>query len=108
MIGTVRKNKPELPPQLLTTKSRPVNSYKFVFTADTSLVYYVPKKGKNVVIITKTEIIMDYNGTKGGLDNMDKLVTGYSCKRRTLRCPLVISFNIMDNSAYNAFVIWVA
>ncbi|XP_067088064.1 piggyBac transposable element-derived protein 4-like [Osmerus mordax] len=122
MVGTIRKNKPELPPQLLTTKNRPVNSSKFVFTADTSLVSYVPKKGKNVVLMStlhrddricgqehqKPEIIMDYNASKGGVDNMDKLVTAYSCKRRTLRWPLVIFFDMLDISAYNAFVIWMA
>lgn len=120
MVGTIRKNKSELPPQLLTTKNRPVKSSKFVYTADTSLVSYVPKKGKNVVLMStlhrdgricgqehqKPEIIMDYNATKGGVDNMDKLVTAYSCKRRTLRWPLVIFFDILDISAYNAFVIW--
>ncbi|KAL1020716.1 hypothetical protein UPYG_G00003720 [Umbra pygmaea] len=122
MVGTIRKNKSELPPQRLTTKSRPVKSSKFVYTADTSLVSYVPKKGKNVVLMStlhrdgrisgmehqKPEMIMNYNATKGGVDNMDKLVTAYSCKRRTLRWPLVIFFDILDVSAYNAFVIWMA
>ena len=122
MVGTIRKNKPELPPQLLTMKNRPVKSSKFVYTADTSLVSYVPKKGKNVVLMStlhrngricdqehqKPEIIMDYNATKGGVDNLDKLVTAYSCKRRTLRWPLVIFFDILDISAYNSFVIWMA
>lgn len=120
--GTIRKNRSELPPQLLTSKNRPVKSSKFVYTADTSLVSYVPKKGKNVVLMStlhgdgrisdqehhKPEIIMDYNATKGGVDNMDKLVTAYSCKRRTLRWPLVIFFDMLDISAYNAFVIWMA
>ena len=35
MVGRVRKNKPELPPQLLNTRNRLINSSKFVFTADT-------------------------------------------------------------------------
>ena len=39
---------------------------------------------------------MDYNATKGGVDNLDKLVSAYSCKRRTLRWPLVIFFDILD------------
>lgn len=122
MVGTIRKNKSELPPQLMTMKNRPVKSSKFVYTADTSLVSYVPKKGKNVVLMStlhrdgrvcdqehqKPEIIMDYNATKGGVDSMDKLVTAYSCKRRTLRWPLVIFFDMLDISAYNAFVIWMA
>lgn len=47
--------------------------------------------------------IIDYNATKGGVGNMDKLVSAYSCKRRTLPWPLVIFFEILDISAYNAF-----
>jgi hypothetical protein len=54
----------------------------------------------------KTDISMDYNATKRGVDNLDKLVTGNSCKRRTLQWPLVIFFNILDILAYKAFVIW--
>lgn len=122
MVGTIRKNKPELPPQMLIVKNRPVKSSTFLYTADTSLVSYVPKKGKNVVLMStlhrdgricdqehqKPEIIMDYNATKGGVENLDKLVTAYSCKRRTLRWPLVIFFDILDISAYNSFVIWMA
>ena len=51
---------------------------------------------------------MDYNATKGGVDNMDKLVSAYSFKRRTLRWPLAIFFNILDIPAYNAFITWMA
>ncbi|KAJ8391848.1 hypothetical protein AAFF_G00084640 [Aldrovandia affinis] len=54
------------------------------------------------------EVILDYNATKGGVDNLDKLLACYSCQRRTLRWPLVIIFNILDVSAYNAFSIWMA
>src|SRR4029434_1510876 len=122
MVGTIRKNRSELPPQLLPTKSRPVNSSKFVYTADTSLVSYVPKKRKNVILMStlhwdgrisglehqKPEIIMDYNATKGRVDNIDKLVSAYSCKRRTLRWPLAILFTILDIMAYSAFVTWMA
>ena len=49
MVGMIRKNRSELLPQLLPTENRPVNSSKFVDTADTSLVSYVPKKRNNVV-----------------------------------------------------------
>nr|XP_020470705.1 LOW QUALITY PROTEIN: piggyBac transposable element-derived protein 4-like [Monopterus albus] len=116
MVGTICKNKPELPPQLLQTKDRPINSAMFMYTADTTLVSYVPRKGKNVLLMStlhrdgticgqKPQIILDYNATKGGVDNM---VTAYSCKRRTLRWPLVIFFDMLDISAYNAFVVWTA
>ncbi|XP_060780363.1 piggyBac transposable element-derived protein 4-like [Neoarius graeffei] len=122
MLGTVRKNKLELPPHLLKLNNRPVYSSKFAYTPDTTLVSYVPKKGKNVVLMStlhrsgricgqdhlKPEMVMDYNATKGGVDNLDKLVTTYSCKRRTLRWPLVLFFDMLDISAYNAFVIWMS
>ena len=51
---------------------------------------------------------MNYNATKGGVDNIDKLVSAYSCKRRTPRWPLAILFTILDIMAYNAFVTWMA
>ncbi|XP_033960769.1 piggyBac transposable element-derived protein 4-like [Pseudochaenichthys georgianus] len=122
MIGTVRKNKTELPPHLLTVKKRPVHSSDFVFTDNTALVSYIPKKGRNVILMStlhrdakisgredrKPDIILDYNATKGGVENLDKLLSCYSCQRRTLRWPLVIFYNILDVSAYNAFALWMA
>jgi hypothetical protein len=37
MVGTVRKNKPELPPALLTTRGREAFSSKFAFTTTSFL-----------------------------------------------------------------------
>ena len=90
MVGT--KNRSELPPQLLPTKNRPLHRDGRICGLEHQ----------------KPEIIMDYNATKGGVDNMDKLVSAYSFKRRTLRWPLAIFFNILDIPAYNAFITWMA
>lgn len=101
--------------QLLATENSPVS---FVFTANTSLMSYVPQNGKNVVIMgtlhrdgrtcgqecPKTEIIMDHNRGKIGVDNMDKLMTGCSCKRRMLCWPL----GLLDISGMRCFAIWMA
>ncbi|XP_035983471.1 piggyBac transposable element-derived protein 1-like [Fundulus heteroclitus] len=120
MVGTVRKNKPELPPALLASKEREVFSSRFAFTPTTTLVSYLPKKNKNVVLLStlhkdsdvsdredrKPIIILDYNRNKGGVDNLDKVIGTYSCRRMTARWPLVIFHNIIDVSSYNAFVIW--
>ncbi|XP_062339666.1 piggyBac transposable element-derived protein 4-like [Osmerus eperlanus] len=54
----------------------------------------------------KPTIVLDYNLNKGGVDNLDKVITAYSCKRKMARWPLVIFSNIVDVSSYNAFVIW--
>ncbi|XP_029697657.1 piggyBac transposable element-derived protein 4-like [Takifugu rubripes] len=120
MVGTVRKNKPELPPALLASKEREVLSSKFAFTPTTTLVSYLPKKNKNVLLLStlhrdgvisdrgdrKPVIILDYNRNKGGVDNLDKVIGAYSCRRMTAHWPLVIFHNIIDVSSYNAFVIW--
>ncbi|XP_029610706.1 piggyBac transposable element-derived protein 4-like [Salmo trutta] len=86
----------------------------------TTLVSYLPKKNKNVLLLStqhteaeisnhqdrKPAIILDYNCNKGGVDNLDKVIGTYSCRRKTARWPLVIFHNIIDVSSYNAFVIW--
>ncbi|XP_071745607.1 piggyBac transposable element-derived protein 4-like [Lepeophtheirus salmonis] len=110
MVGTVRKNKPELPPALLASKEREVFSSKFAFTPTTTSVSYLPKKNKNVVLLStlhrdgsisdrdgrKSIIIMDYNRNKGGVDNLDMVIGAYSCRRRTARWPLAIFHNIIE------------
>ncbi|XP_062308098.1 piggyBac transposable element-derived protein 4-like [Osmerus eperlanus] len=120
VVGTVRKNRAELPSELLTTKTRRVLSSQFAFTPTTTLVSYLAKKNKNVLLMStrhtdaeisdrndgKPTIVLDYNLNKGGVDNLDKVITAYSCKRKTARWPLVIFSNIVDVSSYNAFVIW--
>ncbi|GLD56432.1 piggyBac transposable element-derived protein 4-like protein [Lates japonicus] len=120
MVGTVRKNRAELPAELLVIKNRAPQSSMFAFTDTTALVSYCPKKGKNVVLMStlhknaeistredqKPSTILDYNATKGGVDNLDKVTGSYSTKRMTARWPLVIFYNMIDVSAYNAFVIW--
>ncbi|KRZ41382.1 hypothetical protein T4C_6009, partial [Trichinella pseudospiralis] len=55
---------------------------------------------------SKPDIILHYNNTKGGVDNLDKMASTYSCQRMTARWPLVIFYNIIDVSAYNAYVLW--
>ncbi|XP_031134023.1 piggyBac transposable element-derived protein 4-like [Sander lucioperca] len=123
LVGTMRKNKPELPAALLDTRGRAVASSRFAFTPAAALVSYVPKRNKNVLLLStlhagdtrlvmsgsraaKPEIVLHYNATKGGVDNLDKLVATYSCRRKTARWPLAVFHNVLDVSAYNAFVIW--
>ncbi|XP_056108635.1 piggyBac transposable element-derived protein 4-like [Rhinichthys klamathensis goyatoka] len=120
MVGTIRRNKTELPPALVTNMNRDLFSTKFAFTDTHALVSYCPKKRKNVLLMStlhkdacvstredrKPEAILYYNENKGGVDNLDKVTGTYSCKRKTLRWPMVLFFNILDVSAYNAFVAW--
>ncbi|XP_055010215.1 piggyBac transposable element-derived protein 4-like [Boleophthalmus pectinirostris] len=55
---------------------------------------------------TKPDLVNEYNRNKGGVDNLDKVISAYSCRRMTARWPLAVFHNILDVSSYNAFVLW--
>lgn len=92
-VGRVRKNKRELPIEFVDSKKRPVGSSVFGFQEDITIVSYVPKKGKNVILASsmhhddsidsstgdksKPEIVTFYNSTKRGVDVVDKLCAYY-------------------------------
>lgn len=115
MLGTMRKNKPELPNQMT---NKEVHSSSFYFTDDTTIVKYIPKKNKNVILMStmhhdksissrpdkKPEMILDYNANKGVVDTLDQLLNTYTCK--TNRWPMIIFYNMLDTSAYYAYILW--
>lgn len=121
VVGTLRKNKKEIPPILLDSKKREVCSSLFAFQKDTTLVSYVPQKNKNVLLLStmhndnaidsstgeskKPEIITFYNMTKGAVDVVDEMAASYSTSRKTKRWPMVIFFSLLNVAAINARVI---
>nr|XP_031836323.1 piggyBac transposable element-derived protein 3 [Nomia melanderi] len=122
LVGTVRKTRPDLPKILTQTRDRQQFSSQFLFTHNLTLVSYVPKPRKCVVLLSslhhelniskpeqnyQPDIINFYNSTKGSVDVFDKLVKEYSCRRSTRRWPLLLFMHYVDIAAYNAFVIWV-
>ena len=118
-LGTIRRNKPELPPLFQSPQNRAVGTCLFGFYKQVAIVSYVPKKGKVVNLISsshtekkinedsgKPEMIHDYNRLKGGVDTLDQLVRNYSCQRRTRRWPMALFYNMVDMAAYNSMVIF--
>jgi hypothetical protein len=119
LIGTLRKNKPEIPVEFLSNKNRPVGSTMFAFNDNLTLVSYVPKINKAVLLLSskhhdlkvdtengKPHIILDYNKTKGAVDTVDQMCHKYSVRRGTRRWPLCVFYNMLDIAALNALVIW--
>lgn len=118
VIGTIRKNKKELP--LEFTKPRhPPGSSMFAFGTCCTLVSYIPKKNKNVLLVSslhhddnidrnsgKPEIILDYNNTKGGVDIVDRLCSNYNVARNTKRWPMVIFYAILNVAGINSLVVY--
>lgn len=82
VVGTVRKNKREIPQCFLDTKNRSLNSTIFGYGRNILLLSYVPRKNKNVIMIStmhdnglineslgaeKKPEVITYNSTKGAL-----------------------------------------
>ena len=119
MCGTLKKNKAELPFQLLPNKNRPIHSSIFGFKDDYTLVSYVPKCNKAVVLVStlhhtntissvlkdfkKPEIVLFYNKTKGSVDTFDQMVEHSSCRRRTNRWTFNALCYMIDAADLNAY-----
>ncbi|CAF1557825.1 unnamed protein product, partial [Rotaria sordida] len=93
LIGTLRKNKPEIPIEFLSNKTREVGSSLFGFEDNLTLVSFVPKNNKAVLLLSskhhdnqvdnktgKPVIILDYNKTKGAVDTVDQMCHKYTAK----------------------------
>lgn len=121
-IGTLRKNKRELPDEFSKPAKRPEHTSMFGFTEDCTIVSYIPKKKKNVIMLStmhhhddidestgdhqKPVIITTYNSTKGGVDVVDKLIATYNCSRTTRRWPMVLLYLILNVTGINSQVIY--
>ena len=121
IVGTVRKNKRELPPQFVSAKNREPHSSLFGFQEDMTLVSYIPKKGKTVVLFSsmhnddkiddstgemrKPDIITFYNATKGGVFYVDERMSSYNVARNTRRWTMVIFYAMLNIVAFNSYLI---
>ena len=125
-VGTIRKNKRELPLEFKPHRKREVESSIFGFNKykdnlDIALVSYVPKKNRAVVLVStlhdrieidpdvkgsKPSIITFYNADKGGVDSVDQLCVNYNCRRRTKRWPMIVWFNLINVSGINALALY--
>lgn len=120
-VGTLRKNKPEIPACFLPDVDREPKSSLFGFQKKCTLVSYVPAKKRAVCAIStmhntksidadtgaerKPCIITTYNDTKHGVDILDKMCRQYDVSRNSRRWPLTLFFHIMNVAGVNALVI---
>ena len=101
-VGTVCKNKPQLPPEFVSSKNGPEKSSLFAFGADSTLVSHIHKKEKkNVVLVSsmhfndainlesqKPDITDYYNQMKSGVDTVDRMTGTGNVARSTRRGPM--------------------
>lgn len=117
-IGTIKNNTKVLPLKFTKPVHRPVSTSMFGFRKMCTLVSHIPKKKKNVLLLSSfhhdDEIDKetgdankpDYNRTKGGVDVVDKLCASYDCFTKTRRWPTVIFSLALNIAGINSQVIY--
>lgn len=118
VIGTLRLDKPELPPCLLSKKNRALGDARFVFNGSTTVVSVKVKANKVVCLAStmhegkeinhtsgKPAIIQNYNDTKVGVDCFDQMCSIMSCSRKTKRWPHCFFFGMINISCINSYII---
>ena len=109
-VGTLRKNKSQIPESFLPSKETTVFSSKFAFTKHLTICSYAPKFNKSVIMLSslhhdkniienndrKPEIIHFYNKNKMGCDAFDQSCANNTCRRRTNRWPFNVFCFILD------------
>lgn len=117
ILGTLRKNKREIPPSFLSKKE--VGTSLFAFDENKTIISYTPNPKKVVLLLStlhhdnslnadtgKPNLIHTYNESKGGTDTFDQLCHSYTTSRKCRRWPLRIFFNMLDASGINAMVLF--
>lgn len=119
-VGTMKKDKGELPPEL-SQKLREPYSSTFGFEEIVTIVSYSPKENRSVVLISsmhdskidpesgnqrKPEIVTFYNNTKSGVDLVDEKRGSYSTSRRCRRWPLTLFYRLLDIAGINSQVVF--
>ena len=117
-VGTMRKNKGEIPSEFLPNRNYQTGRTMFGFTSDLTMISFVPKKSKFVILLSsmhhyskvdeesrKPDMILLYNSTKKGVDTLNQKCAIYRTGRRCRCWPLVIWYAVMDIPIVNSYII---
>lgn len=123
LLGTMRSNRREIPTEMVKLRNRDrfTSTFAYHSDGDAMIVSYIPKKNKNVLLLSsgciidsvdrstekqKPDLIYEYNRSKGGVDTVDQMLRHYSTKMASRRWPLAVFCNILDISMLNAYILW--
>lgn len=120
-VGTIKQNRRDIPPILHERQA--VEQSEFAFSGrnnKVTLSAYQTKPTKRVYMLStmhhdkqvhpdnkgKTEIQLEYNRTKAGVDSVDQMAKKYTTRSSTRRWPVIHFQNMLDISGINAATIY--
>ena len=121
LVGTVRRNRRELPPEIL--RKQDLHETTVLKTDDRmTLTSYQCKASRSVFILSslhddvsvqqnenqkkKPETVIFYNHNKVAIDVVDQMIRKYSTRSACRRWPLHVLFNILDIALSNSWIIY--
>ena len=122
-LGTLRKNRREVPKSANDNKGLPIHSSRFFLTSDNknSLLSYITKKNNHVLLLSnihftkqipddakksRPTIILDYNSHKYAVDKFDQMLKEYRIYRANRRWPVVVFFDMLGFVSHATWVIF--
>ena len=122
-LGTLRKNRREVPKYMNDNKGLPIFSSRFFLTQEktNSILSYVTKKTQNVLLLSnihfskeipetakkyRPTVILDYNKHKGGVDKLDQMLKEFRIYRANRRWPVVLFFDLLGFMSQASWVIF--
>ena len=118
VVGTINRRRKLLPKEMTDPRGRQPDTTLFGFRNDITLVSHCPKPGKLVLAVStqhktalvdsrtkKSDVILYYNATKGGVDVLDAITEYYMYKPPLKRWPTALFFFIMGVGQVNASTI---
>ena len=118
LLGTMNRQRREMPPSARGKDK--LNTTKLMKSSTATLTIYQSKPRKNVCVLStmhpsvaisadpphKPETVLDYNGSKWGVDILDQMARNYTVRAPTTRWPVAVFYNILDLAAINAYVLY--
>ena len=118
LVGTVKSRSRFVPNAARSLNNRVRGDTLHLYTNNSTLCSFWDKGKKTVILLStmhghqrnlsavdgKGEIVKFYNSTKSGVDTLDKLVRGYSSKRKYRRWPCHVFFCLVDCAVYVSFL----
>ncbi|XP_024935496.1 piggyBac transposable element-derived protein 4 [Cephus cinctus] len=119
IVGPLKRRNLEFPIPFVSPKSREAGTSCYAFDNEKTMVSYIPKNNKTVILLStmhkddasdeetgKPKILTFYNQTKDGAEHFVQLCQNYTTARKTGRWPLRVFYGMLDQSAINAMIIF--
>ncbi|XP_071634383.1 piggyBac transposable element-derived protein 4-like isoform X1 [Temnothorax longispinosus] len=117
MVGTIRKNKRQIPKNFKSTAS--VGTVRCGYDGTNVLMSWCPKKNKVVLILSslhksckiskdsgKPELVDFYNSTKAGTDVFNQCCALHTCARKTNRWTMRFFLGMLDQASVNSHILY--